>query len=80
MAAAAAAQAVVVAAVVATVNAAANAVRVAAVGAGVIAPLDGIRAATGRVLANGAYRETAKRVAAEMRALPPVGEFLNYAL
>src|SRR5215218_9477187 len=47
-----------------------NAVRVAAVGAGVISPLDGIRAATERVLANGAYREAAQRVAAEMQTLP----------
>ena len=53
-----------------------NAIRVAAVGAGVVATLAGVRAAAERVLADDRYRAAARRVADEMRALPPVGDVL----
>jgi hypothetical protein len=53
-----------------------NAARVAAVGAGVVAPLDGIRAGIERVLEHDSYRSGAERIAAEMRALPPVDDFV----
>lgn len=54
-----------------------NAVRVAAAGAGVVATVDGIRASLEIVLRNGSYRETAERISAEMRSLPPVDGFLD---
>jgi UDP:flavonoid glycosyltransferase YjiC (YdhE family) len=54
-----------------------NATRVAGVGAGVIASLDGIRSAIERVLEDDGYRAAAGRIADEMRALPPVDEFLE---
>jgi UDP:flavonoid glycosyltransferase YjiC (YdhE family) len=53
-----------------------NAMAAAAAGAAVVAPLDGIRAAVERVLGNGSYRTAARRIADEMRALPPVDEFV----
>ena len=54
----------------------ANAVRVAVAGAGVVATFDGIREGIELVLEKDAYRAMARRVAAEMRALPAVDEFL----
>lgn len=54
-----------------------NAVRVATAGLGVVAPLDGIRARLELVLENDGYRAVARRIADEMRALPPVDEFLR---
>jgi UDP:flavonoid glycosyltransferase YjiC (YdhE family) len=54
-----------------------NAVRVAAVGAGVISSVDGMRAAAERVLGDDSYRETAGRIADEMRSLPRVDDFYS---
>jgi hypothetical protein len=54
-----------------------NAARVAVVGAGVVAPIDGIRAGIERVLRDDRYRGAAMRIAAEMRALPPVDHALE---
>ena len=53
------------------------AVRVAVSGTGVAAWMDAIGPAIERVLAVDSYRTTARRVANEMRALPPVDEFLT---
>jgi MGT family glycosyltransferase len=58
----------------------ANAVRVAVAGAGVVAPMEGIRAGIELVLGKERYRDVAQRVAAEMRALPAVDEFLSLDL
>ncbi len=55
----------------------ANGVRVAVARAGVVAPIDGIRAAIALVLETERYRAGAQRVAAEMRALPAVDDFLG---
>jgi UDP:flavonoid glycosyltransferase YjiC (YdhE family) len=54
-----------------------NAVRVAAAGAGVVASVAGIRAAVERVLGDDSYRTTARRIADEMRSLPPVDDFYS---
>jgi UDP:flavonoid glycosyltransferase YjiC (YdhE family) len=54
-----------------------NAVRVAVSRAGVVAPIDGIGPAVERVLADESYRQTSERIAAEMRALPPVDAALE---
>jgi UDP:flavonoid glycosyltransferase YjiC (YdhE family) len=53
-----------------------NAVRVAAVGAGEVSSLAGIRPALERVLSDARYARAAGAVAAEIRRLPPVDEFL----
>jgi UDP:flavonoid glycosyltransferase YjiC (YdhE family) len=53
-----------------------NAVRVAVAGAGVVASMDEIRAGLERVLEHGSYGAAARRIADEMRALPPVDDFL----
>lgn len=53
-----------------------NAVRAAAEGAAVVSSLDEIGRGVERVLADGGYRESAERIAAELRALPPVDDFL----
>jgi len=55
----------------------ANGVRVAVAGAGVVAPLMGIRRALERVLEQDSYRLAARRIADEMRELPPVDDFLE---
>jgi hypothetical protein len=39
--------------------------------------VDGIRAAVDRVLGYDAYRTTARRIAEEMRALPPADDFFD---
>jgi UDP:flavonoid glycosyltransferase YjiC (YdhE family) len=54
-----------------------NAVRVAVAGAGVVAAFDRIRESIELVLANDGYRAEARRVADEMRRLPPVDGFLS---
>jgi UDP:flavonoid glycosyltransferase YjiC (YdhE family) len=54
-----------------------NATRVAIAGAGVVASLDGIRAAVELVLEGDGYRARARRIAAEMSALPAVDTFLD---
>ena len=54
----------------------ANAIRVAVAGAGVVVPLTGIREGIELVLEKDGYRAVARRVAAEMRALPAVEVFL----
>jgi UDP:flavonoid glycosyltransferase YjiC (YdhE family) len=54
-----------------------NGVRVATAGAGVVSTIDGIGRSIELVLAEERYRETASRIADEMRALPPVDEFLE---
>ncbi|HEX2302029.1 MAG TPA: glycosyltransferase [Gaiella sp.] len=54
-----------------------NAVRVASRGAGVVASLDGIADGVRRVLHGDEYRDAARAVAAEMRRLPPVDDFLE---
>jgi hypothetical protein len=53
-----------------------NAVRVAAEGAAVVSTLDEIGRGVERVLADGSYRAAAERLATEMRAQPPVDDFL----
>lgn len=54
-----------------------NAARVAVVGAGVVAPMDEIRSAVERVLREPSYRVNARRIANEMRSLPPVDEVVR---
>jgi UDP:flavonoid glycosyltransferase YjiC (YdhE family) len=54
-----------------------NGVRVATAGAGVVSTIDGIGRSIELVLEEERYRETAGRIADEMRALPPVDEFLE---
>jgi hypothetical protein len=51
-----------------------NGARAAMTGAAVVVSIDGIRAGIERVLSIGAYRDAAARIAAELRALPPVDE------
>jgi hypothetical protein len=53
-----------------------NAVRVAAEGAAVVSTLDEIGRSVERVLADDGYRAAAERIAAEMRAQPPIADFL----
>jgi UDP-glucoronosyl and UDP-glucosyl transferase len=53
-----------------------NAGRVAAAGAGVVATTDGIRASIERVLEHDGYRAAARRIAEEMRGLPPAVDAL----
>ena len=55
----------------------ANGLRVAVAGAGVVAPMLEIGRSIERVLEHDSYRVAAQRVAAEMRALPPVDEFVE---
>jgi UDP:flavonoid glycosyltransferase YjiC (YdhE family) len=55
----------------------ANAARVAIAGAGVVASMFGMRAAIERLLERDSYRIAARRIADEMRALPPVDEALE---
>jgi UDP:flavonoid glycosyltransferase YjiC (YdhE family) len=43
----------------------------------VVASVDTIGRAVARVLEDGSYAEAAERIAAEMRALPPVDRFLD---
>jgi UDP:flavonoid glycosyltransferase YjiC (YdhE family) len=57
-----------------------NAARAGIVGAGVVASVDTIGRAVERVLDDDSYAIAARRVADEMRALPPVDEFLQDAL
>ena len=57
-----------------------NAARAGIVGAGVVASVDTLRRAVERVLADDSYAAAARRVAEEMRALPPVDEFFHEAL
>jgi Erythromycin biosynthesis protein CIII-like, C-terminal domain/Erythromycin biosynthesis protein CIII-like, N-terminal domain len=57
-----------------------NAARVAIVGAGVVSSLDGIRRSVERILAQGAFRIAALRIADEMRRQRPIDEFLEVAL
>jgi hypothetical protein len=54
-----------------------NAVRVAAEGAAVVSSLDDIGRSVERVLEDGRYRAVAERLAAEVRELPPVDDFLG---
>jgi UDP:flavonoid glycosyltransferase YjiC (YdhE family) len=54
-----------------------NAVRVAAEGAAVVSLLDDIGRSVERVLGDGRYRAVAERLAAEVRELPPVDDFLG---
>jgi UDP:flavonoid glycosyltransferase YjiC (YdhE family) len=56
-----------------------NAIRVAVAGPGVVAPVDSIGPRIELVLANDGYRAVVRRVADEMRALPPVDGFLDLA-
>ena len=51
-----------------------NAARVAHVGAGVVSAVDGIGPSVERVLGDDSYRAAARRVAEEMRSLPPVDD------
>jgi Erythromycin biosynthesis protein CIII-like, C-terminal domain/Erythromycin biosynthesis protein CIII-like, N-terminal domain len=54
-----------------------NAARVAVVGAGVVSSLDEIRPSVERVLADGAFRTAALRIADEMRRQRPIDDFLQ---
>jgi hypothetical protein len=54
-----------------------NAWRTAKVGAGVIASLATLRRQIERVLSDDSYTRAAERVAAEMRGLPPVDDFVG---
>ena len=55
----------------------ANGSAVAVAGAGVVAPMLEIGRSIERVLEHDSYRAAARRVAEEMRALPPVDDFLE---
>jgi UDP-glucoronosyl and UDP-glucosyl transferase len=55
-----------------------NGARVAAARAGVVVEGHDLRAALERVLASRSYHTGAERLAAEMRALPPADEFLDW--
>jgi UDP:flavonoid glycosyltransferase YjiC (YdhE family) len=57
-----------------------NAARAGIVGAGVVATVDRVGRAVERVLVDGSYALAAERVAAEMRLLPPVDDFLGDVL
>lgn len=57
-----------------------NAARAGIVGAGVVASVDTVGRAVDRVLDDESYAEAARRVAEEMRVLPPAGEFLGDVL
>ena len=55
----------------------ANGARVAVARAGVVAPVMEIGRSVERVLEQDSYRIAAQRIATEMRALPPVADFLG---